>query len=88
LTIAQLVAKHGVHQTLIHGWKKQALKGVAGVSSAKRRWPAMPSQDALLQSFDLSAEVVKLLDDPVAPSDPPNPSGSFRPGASTELILR
>lgn len=26
LTITQLVAKHGVHQTLIHGWKKQALE--------------------------------------------------------------
>jgi transposase-like protein len=24
LTIAQLVAKHGIHQTLINGWKKQA----------------------------------------------------------------
>jgi transposase len=35
LTIAQLVAKHGVHQTLIHGWKKQALDGMAGVFSAK-----------------------------------------------------
>lgn len=35
LTIAQLVAKHGVHPTLIHGWKKQALEGLAGVFSAK-----------------------------------------------------
>jgi len=35
LTIAQLVAKHGVHQTLIHSWKKQALDGMAGVFSAK-----------------------------------------------------
>jgi len=25
LTIAQLAAKHGVHQTLINGWKKQAV---------------------------------------------------------------
>lgn len=35
LTITQLVAKHGVHQTLIHSWKKQALDGMAGVFSAK-----------------------------------------------------
>lgn len=40
LTIAQLVAKHGVHQTLIHGWKKQALEGLAGVFSAKTDVPA------------------------------------------------
>lgn len=24
-TIAELVAKHGVHQTVIHSWKRQAL---------------------------------------------------------------
>jgi transposase len=35
LTVAQLVAKHGVHQTLINGWKKQAVDGMAGVFSAK-----------------------------------------------------
>lgn len=29
LTIAQLVAKHGVHQTLINAWKKQAVEGMA-----------------------------------------------------------
>ncbi len=33
LTVAQLVSKHGVHQTLINGWKKQALEGLAGVFS-------------------------------------------------------
>jgi transposase len=31
LTVPQLVSKHGVHQTLINGWKKQALEGMAGV---------------------------------------------------------
>jgi transposase len=40
LRITQLVAKHGVHQTLIHGWKKQALDGMAGVFSAKADAPA------------------------------------------------
>jgi transposase len=35
LTIAQLVAKHGVHQTLINAWKKQAVEGMAGVFSGK-----------------------------------------------------
>jgi transposase len=50
LTIAQLVAKHGVHQTLIHGWKKQALEGLAGVFSAKT--------DA--QAPDTTGEIEKL----------------------------
>jgi len=35
LTIAQLVAKHGVHQTLINAWKKQAVEGMAQVFSGK-----------------------------------------------------
>lgn len=35
LTIAQLVTKHGVHQTLINAWKRQAVEGMAGVFSGK-----------------------------------------------------
>ncbi len=35
LTIAQLVAKHGVHQTLINAWKKQAVEGMAAVFAGK-----------------------------------------------------
>lgn len=35
LTIAQLVAKHGVHQTLINAWKKQAVEGMAHVFSGR-----------------------------------------------------
>lgn len=35
LTMAQLVTKHGVHQTLISAWKRQAVDGLAGVFSAK-----------------------------------------------------
>jgi transposase len=31
LTVARLVAKHGVHQTLINAWKRQAMEGLAGV---------------------------------------------------------
>jgi transposase len=29
------VAKHGVHQTLINAWKKQAIEGMAGVFAGK-----------------------------------------------------
>ena len=35
LTVSQPVAKHGVHQTLIKAWKKQAIEGMAGVFSGK-----------------------------------------------------
>ena len=35
LTIAELVAKHGVHQTMINSWKRQAIEGMAGVFSGK-----------------------------------------------------
>ena len=29
LTVSQLVAKHGVHQTMINAWKKQATEGLS-----------------------------------------------------------
>ena len=35
LTVSQLVAKHGVHQTVISGWKRQALEGLSGVFSGR-----------------------------------------------------
>jgi transposase len=35
MTVAQLAARHGVHQTMINAWKKQAVEGMAGVFSAK-----------------------------------------------------
>jgi transposase len=35
LTTAQLAAKHGVHQTMISEWKRQAVDGLASVFSAK-----------------------------------------------------
>ena len=34
-TVAQLAAKHGVHQTMINAWKKQAIEGMSGVFSGK-----------------------------------------------------
>lgn len=34
-TVAQLAAKHGVHQTMIDAWKKQAVEGMATVFSGK-----------------------------------------------------
>ncbi|WP_371345425.1 IS3 family transposase [Ancylobacter sp. IITR112] len=34
-TVAQLAAKHGLHQTMINAWKKQAIEGMAAVFSGK-----------------------------------------------------
>ncbi len=35
LTTAQLATKHGVHQTMVGDWKRQAMEGVAAVFSGK-----------------------------------------------------
>jgi transposase len=35
LTLSQLATKHGVHQTMIAAWRKQAVEGLAGVSYGK-----------------------------------------------------
>jgi transposase len=35
LTVVQLVSKHGVHQTLINAWKRQAIEGMTGVFSGR-----------------------------------------------------
>ena len=35
LTAAQLAAKHGIHQTMVGEWKRQAMEGLAGVVSGK-----------------------------------------------------
>ncbi len=34
-TMAELVSKHGVYQTLINAWKRQAIEGMAGVFAGK-----------------------------------------------------
>ncbi len=35
LTTAQLATKHGVHQTMVGDWKRQAMEGMAAVFSGK-----------------------------------------------------
>ena len=35
LTISQLATKHGVHQTIIGEWKRQAMEGLVSVFSGK-----------------------------------------------------
>ena len=35
LTVVQLAAKHGIHQTMVGDWKRQAMEGLAAVFSSK-----------------------------------------------------
>ena len=35
LTTAQLAAKHGIHQTMVGEWKRQAMEGMVGVFSGR-----------------------------------------------------
>jgi transposase len=35
LTTAQLATKHGIHQTMVSEWKKQAMEGLAEVFSGR-----------------------------------------------------
>ncbi|EHH66894.1 putative transposase [Gluconobacter morbifer G707] len=34
-TLSELASKHGVHQTMIAQWKRQAVEGMAGIFSGK-----------------------------------------------------
>ena len=36
LTLAELASKHGIHQTMIAAWKKQAIEGMAATFSGKQ----------------------------------------------------
>ena len=35
LTLAELAAKHGIHQTMIAAWKRQAIEGMSATFSGK-----------------------------------------------------
>jgi len=35
LTLAELSSKHGIHQTMIAAWKRQAIEGMTGTFSGK-----------------------------------------------------
>lgn len=49
-TLAELAAKHGVHQTVIAGWKRQAIDGMTATFSGKTETATAASE----------AEVAKL----------------------------
>jgi transposase len=46
-TIAELVSRHGVHQTLINAWKRQAIEGMAGVFAGKAEAAAAERESEL-----------------------------------------
>ncbi len=47
LTLAELAAKHGIHQTMIATWKRQAVEGMAATFSGKAE-AAQATSDAEL----------------------------------------
>ena len=58
LTLSQLATKHGVHQTMIAGWRKQAIEGLSGVFAGK----AEPSDGAREGKIDkLHAKIGQLV---------------------------
>jgi len=38
-TISELASKHGVHVTMINGWKRQAVEGLAAIFGTKTEAP-------------------------------------------------
>jgi transposase-like protein len=46
-TVAQLASEHGVHPTLIHGWKKQLLAGAESVFADGVKPPDHDAAEAL-----------------------------------------
>ncbi|MFC5359422.1 IS3 family transposase [Azospirillum himalayense] len=58
LTVSELVAKHGVHQTLINAWKKQAIEGMSGVFSGKAEVAAASHQGEVEKLHALIGQLV------------------------------
>jgi transposase len=58
MTLAQLAAKHGVHQTLINSWKRQAIENMASAFSGKAE-QAEASREAEVEK--LHAKIGQLL---------------------------
>jgi transposase len=47
LTAAPLAAKHGIHQTMVGEWKRQAMEGLASVFSGKAEAQEAAKADAV-----------------------------------------
>src|ERR1700759_2187285 len=59
LTTAQLASKHGIHQTMVGEWKRQAVEGLAAGFSDRSAGPgtAKASQAELIQAAKLSSRM-------------------------------
>jgi transposase len=47
LTLAELASRHGIHQTMIAAWKKQAVDGMTATFSGKAEAVQAPSEAEL-----------------------------------------
>jgi len=43
-TVSEIAAKHGIHPTMISGWKRQAIAGLSGVFDTKAESAAASQQ--------------------------------------------
>ena len=50
-TVNELASQHGVHPTLIHGWKKQLLAGAQEVFASAATAEAVPPLQAGLRAY-------------------------------------
>jgi len=48
-TLAELSAKHGIHQTMIAAWKRQAIEGMAATFSGKAESSSSPDAAELIK---------------------------------------
>ena len=60
LTTAQLAAKHGIHQTMVGEWKRQAMEGMVAVFSG-RSAAQESSKTAEVEVEKLHAKIGQLL---------------------------
>jgi transposase len=51
-TVNELAGQHGVHPTLIHGWKKQLLQGAEGVFADGSKAAAVDAEAAQAELFE------------------------------------
>ncbi|WP_428846056.1 IS3 family transposase [Magnetospirillum sulfuroxidans] len=58
LTLAELSSKHGIHQTMIAAWKRQAIEGMAGTFSGKAEAAQVSREDEISR---LHAKIGQLL---------------------------
>jgi transposase len=59
LTAAQLAAKHGIHQTMVGEWKRQAMEGMVAVFSGRSAEDSSKAVEAEVEK--LHAKIGQLL---------------------------